>query len=79
MKGLSALLFSIYQMPSKEKKKGDGDRKQTGNNREGFILLEELVILLVKADGVLAPKLLRFVHGTPLQAAGLEFRTVLIK
>lgn len=59
-------------MPSK-KKKGDGDRKQSGNNGERFILLEELVILLVQADGILAPKLLRFVHGTPLQAAGLEF------
>lgn len=66
-------------MPSKEKKKGDGDRKEPGNNGEGFILLEELVILLVKADGILAPELLRFVHGTPLQAAGLEFRAVLIE
>lgn len=44
-----------------------------------FILLEELVVLLVQADGVLMPKLLRLVHRTPFQAAGLEFRAVLIK
>lgn len=43
------------------------------------ILLQELVILLVQADGVLTPELLRFVHGTPFKAAGLEFRAVLIK
>lgn len=37
------------------------------------VLLEELVILLVEANGVLAPELLRLVHGAPFQAAGLEF------
>ena len=44
-----------------------------------FILLEELIVLLIQADGVLAPELLRLVHGAPFQAAGLEFRAVLIK
>lgn len=43
------------------------------------ILLEELVILLVQADGVLTPELLRLVHRAPFQAAGLELRAVLIE
>lgn len=47
----------------------------TGLAGEGviFVLLEELVILLVETNGVLAPELLRLVHGAPFQAAGLEF------
>lgn len=44
-----------------------------------FVLLEELVILLVEAHGVLAPELLRLVHGAPFQAAGLELGAVLVK
>lgn len=45
----------------------------------GFILLEELIVLLVQTDGVLAPELLRLVHRAPFQAAGLELRAVFIK
>lgn len=59
--------------------KNEWRRQKGAGSRKRFALLEELVILLVKADGVLAPKLLRLVHGAPLQAAGLELRAVLIE
>lgn len=44
-----------------------------------FFLLEELIVLLVQADRVLAPELLRLVHRAPFQAARLQLRAVFIK
>ena len=42
-------------------------------------LLEELVVLLVQADSVLPPELLRLVHRAPLQTARLKLGAVLVK
>lgn len=67
------VLLILYQG-----RNNDRWKKQSGLGAF-FILLEELVILLVQADGVLAPELLGFVHRTPFKAAGLELRAVLIK
>lgn len=68
----SFLAFCPHRVKERVEETGTGNRKD-------FVLLEELVILLIKADGVLAPKLLRLVHWAPLQAAGLELRAVLIE
>jgi len=43
------------------------------------ISLEELVVLLVQADSVLPPELLRLVHRTPLETTRLELRAVLVE
>lgn len=42
-------------------------------------LLQELVVLLIQANSVFPPELLWLVHWTPLQAARLQLRAVLIK
>lgn len=42
-------------------------------------LLQQLVVLLVQANSVFPPELLRLVHWTPLQASRLQLRAVLIK
>lgn len=71
--------IALYQLlNAKVRKMRDGENILS-RYRTCFILLEELVILLVQADSVLTPELLRLVHRTPFQAAGLEFRAVLIK
>lgn len=53
--------------------------KKRRSKTSGGILLEKLIILLIQANGVLTPELLWLVHGTPFQAARLEFRTVLVE
>lgn len=62
----------------RKKNEGHGENKLSHYGM-CFILLEELIVLLVQADSVLTPELLRLVHRTPFQAARLEFRAILIK
>lgn len=57
---------------------GNEGKKRRRKTSDG-VLLEKLIILLIQANGVLTPELLWLVHGTPFQAARLEFRTVLIE
>ena len=48
-------------------------------NETLFSVLEKLVVLLIQADGVLPPELLRLMHRAPLETSGLQLRAVLVK
>lgn len=49
------------------------------NTNTRRVLLQQLIVLLIQANSVFSPELLRFVHWTPLQTARLQLRAVLIK